>query len=186
MSRIGIKPINVPSNVTVEVKDGGRFGYKQVSVTGPKGTLSEDLRRGVSLEQKEGVIDVVRLNDSNQNRAFHGLYRSIINNMVEGVVNGYTKSLELVGIGYRAEMQGTNLVLSVGFSHKINFTPPVGIEISVEEQTKIKISGSDKQKVGEVAAKIRSFREPEPYKGKGIKYSDEIVKRKSAKAAVAG
>lgn len=185
MSRIGLQEIKIPEGVTVEITDGGDFGYKLVKVAGPKGELTLSIRRGVEIEQNEGLISVKRQNDSKQNKSFHGLYRSLVANMIEGVTNGYSKKLEIVGIGYRAEMQGEKAVFSVGYSHQIELVPPEGIEIAVEDQTQITVSGADKQKVGEIAAKIRSFREPEPYKGKGIKYLDENIKRKSAKTVAA-
>lgn len=181
MSRIGKQPITIPEGVTVNVKDGGKFNYLEVEVTGPKGTLSESLRRGVTVEVKDGEVIVERKNESKQLKSNHGLYRSLIQNMVTGVTEGYSKELEIVGIGYRAELQGEKVVFSLGYSHKIELLPPEGIIISVDEQTKIKVEGASKQKVGEIASKIRSYRKPEPYKGKGVKYVDEVIKRKSAK-----
>ena len=182
MSRIGKMPITIPNGVTVEIVNGGEYGFKEVTVKGPKGELKQSLKRGVDAEVSENQVLVTRENDSKQNRAFHGLFRTLINNMVDGVTKGYTKSLEIVGIGYRAEMQGANLILSVGYSHKINFEPPMGITISVQDQTNVTVEGADKQMVGEVASKIRSFRKPEPYKGKGIRYKGEAVRRKSTKS----
>jgi len=182
MSRIGKMPITIPTEVAVEVINGGDFGYKEVTVKGPKGELKQSLKRGVTVEVKDTEIIVGRENDSKQNKAFHGLFRTLVSNMVEGVTTGYSKSLEIVGIGYRAEMQGENLILSVGYSHKINFEPPVGISIIVADQTNITIQGADKQMVGEVAGKIRAFRKPEPYKGKGVRYKGEVVRRKSTKS----
>ena len=183
MSRIGKKEIQLPNGVEVKVENGGEFGYKTVTVTGPKGTLSQSLQRGVDVKIEATTLSVVRDSDSKQDRAFHGLYRTLISNMVDGVVNGYKKDLEIVGIGYRAEMQGTKLVLSVGYSHKINYQPPVGINIVVADQVNISVDGADKQLVGEVAAKIRAFRKPEPYKGKGIRYKGEKIRKKSTKGA---
>lgn len=183
MSRIGKMPIKIPQGVTVDIQDGGDFGYKLVNVKGPKGELSLSLKRGVKVAQQEDELIVERNNDSKQNKSFHGLYRTLINNMVEGVSTGYSKSLEIVGIGYRAELQGTSLVLSVGYSHKINFPFPTGINITVADQTNITVEGADKQMVGETASKIRGFRPPEPYKGKGIRYKNEVVRRKSTKGA---
>jgi len=181
MSRIGKMPITIPLGVTIEIKDGGDYGYKEVNVKGPKGELNQSLKRGVTVEIRDNQILVGRESDSKQNRAFHGLFRTLVNNMVVGVTTGYSKSLEIVGIGYRAETQGANLILSVGYSHKINYEPPVGITISVQEQTNVTVEGADKQSVGEVAAKIRAFRKPEPYKGKGVRYKGEVVRRKSTK-----
>lgn len=183
MSRIGKLSIQIPASVQVEITDGGRFAFKQVKVTGPKGTLTESIQKGVTLKKEEDKIIVERDSDSKQNRSFHGLYRSLINNMILGVTEGYRKDLEIVGIGYRAEVQGQSVVFSLGYSHKITFTPPEGISIKVEEQTKVAVEGADKQLVGEVAAKIRQFRKPEPYKGKGVRYKGENVRRKSAKSA---
>lgn len=182
MSRIGLAPIEIPSDVKVTIEDGGNFGYKKVIVEGPKGKLEESLRRGVTVEITDSVINLSRESESKQNKAFHGLYRSLINNMVQGVKEGYSRELEIIGIGYRAEVQGNTVVFSLGYAHKINYDQPEGITITIEEQTKIKVEGADKQKVGEVASKIRAFRKPEPYKGKGIRYKDEQVKRKSAKS----
>ena len=182
MSRIGKMPITIPSNVTVEILEGGDFGYKEVLVKGPKGELKQSIKRGAKLELKDGILEVARENDSKQNRAYHGLFRTLVNNMVVGVTEGYSKSLEIIGIGHRAEMQGANLILSIGYSHKINFAPPADIKITVADQTSITVEGPNKQQVGEVAAKIRSFRKPEPYKGKGVRYKGEVVRKKSTKS----
>ncbi len=182
MSRIGLKEIQIPQGVSVEIKDGGNFDYKQVVVTGPKGTLMESIRRGVDFEIADNVLKVKRESETKQNKSYHGLYRSLISNMITGVVNGFSKSLEIVGIGYRAEQQGNKTIFSLGLSHKVEIVPPEGIVIEVEDQTKVKISGIDKQKVGEIATKIRAFRSPEPYKGKGIRYAGEQVRRKSSKS----
>ncbi len=184
MSRIGNAPITIPEGVTVKVTKGGDFYHQLVTVTGPKGSLNESIRYGVTVSVEDGIVTLKREDDKKQNRAYHGLYRSLINNMIIGVSEGYKKELELVGIGYRAEMQGEKLNLSLGFSHKIDFVPPAGIEILVEDQTKLTVSGIDKQAVGETAAKIRGFRPPEPYKGKGVRYSGEVVRRKSVKQGV--
>jgi large subunit ribosomal protein L6 len=183
MSRIGKKTIKIPSGVQVEIKDGGDFAYKQIYVKGPNGELSQSVQRGVGFELNNDELAVVRDNDSKQSRAYHGLYRTLVQNMVDGVTTGFKKELEIVGIGYRAELQGSNLVLSVGYSHKINYQPPAGIKVNVADQVNIAVEGFDKQLVGEVAAKIRSFRKPEPYKGKGIRYKGEKIKRKSTKGA---
>ena len=181
MSRIGYQTIEIPEGVTVTVRDGGRFHFKEVEVTGPKGSLSEPMRRGVTVKVEGNKVELERDNDAKQTKSYHGLYRSLINNMIKGVTEGFSRDLEIVGIGYRAEQQGNNVVFSVGLSHKITLTPPEGIIVTVDEQTKVKVAGASKQKVGEIAAKIRAFRKPEPYKGKGIKYADEQIKRKSAK-----
>lgn len=183
MSRIGKSIIQLGKSVTVSVEEGGNFGFKVVTVKGPKGELKESIRHGVNVVIENDTVTVTRDNDTKQNKAYHGLYRSLIANMVSGVSEGFSKSLEIVGIGYRAELQGQNVVFSLGYSHKIVLTPPAGIVITVDEQTKVKVEGVDKQKVGEIAAKIRSFRSPEPYKGKGVRYVGEIVKKKSTKSA---
>jgi large subunit ribosomal protein L6 len=183
MSRIGKLEITIPQGVTVEVKNGGSYGHQEVFVTGPKGSLSQSVRHGVNTVVEDGVVKMTPADESKQNNSFHGLYRTLINKMVIGVTEGYQKALEIVGIGYRAEVQGRKLVLSLGFSHKINYEPPVGVDVTVEDQTNVKVFGYDKQKVGEAAAKIRSFREPEPYKGKGIRYKGERVKKKSTKSS---
>jgi large subunit ribosomal protein L6 len=183
LSRIGKQPITIPANVTIQIEDGGDFGYKFVHVKGPKGELKQSIKRGVNLKVEDSELFVERANDSKQNKSFHGLYRTLIQNMVLGVTEGFSKSLEIVGIGYRAEFQGQNLVLSLGYSHKINFVPPTGININVQDQNNITIEGADKQLVGEIAAKLRSYRSPEPYKGKGIRYKGEQVRRKSTKGS---
>jgi large subunit ribosomal protein L6 len=182
VSRIGKKPITIPENVTIEIKDGGRFGYKQVDVKGPKGELSESFRRGVEFNLKDNELTLTKENELKQNRGYFGLYRTLVQNMVDGVVNGFSKELEIVGIGYRAEMQGNKLVMSLGYSHKINYEPPKDIIISVTDQTNVKVEGPNKQLVGEIAAKIRAFRKPEPYKGKGVRFKGERIKRKSTKS----
>lgn len=183
MSRIGKKEIQIPNGVEVKVEKGGAFGYKKVIVTGSKGTLEQSVQRGIDIKVEDGHVLVVRDSDSKQDRAYHGLYRTLVSNMIDGVVTGYKKDLEIVGIGYRAEMQGTKLVLSVGYSHKINYQPPAGINIVVTDQVNISVDGADKQLVGEVAAKIRAYRKPEPYKGKGIRYKGEKIRKKSTKGA---
>lgn len=183
MSRIGKKTIILPNGVTLNSQKGGEYNGSLVSVAGPKGELSLSVRPNVTLEINGNEVVVNRVDESKESRAFHGLYRTLINNMVVGVSEGYKKELEIVGIGYRAEVQGTNLVLSVGYSHKITYVPPKDIKISVADQTNIIVEGPDKQVVGEVSAKIRAFRKPEPYKGKGIRYKGEKVRKKSTKSA---
>lgn len=185
MSRIGNAEIQIPEGITVEIKDGGRFFYKEITVIGPNGSLIESVRRGVTFDINDNIVTVKRDNESKQNKSYHGLYRALIANMIEGVTQGYSKELSIVGIGYRAELQGEKVVFSVGYSHKIEFVPPEGITVEVEDQTNVKVSGANKQLVGEVAAKIRGFNPPEPYKGKGIRYKDEQVRRKSAKSTSA-
>lgn len=179
MSRIGRKPVAFAKGVKVQVTG------KDVKITGPKGELSAAVHPDVNIEVMENEILVKRNSDMKEHRSLHGLWRALLQNMVTGVTDGYSRKLELVGVGYRAEMKGARLQLLVGFSHPILFAPPQGIKIETPTQTSIAISGIDKQLVGQVAAKIRSFREPEPYKGKGIKYEGEYVRRKAGKAASA-
>lgn len=185
MSRIGYSEIIIPNGVNVTLEDGGQFGYKSVKVSGPKGELFEDLRRGIIVNIEGSKITLDRENEAKQTKSYHGLYRSLINNMVEGVTNGFVTELEIIGIGYRAEMQGSKAVFSLGYSHKIELEPPENTIIEVEDQTKIKVSGINKHLVGQTAAKIRDMRPPEPYKGKGVRYKGEEVKRKSAKSVSA-
>lgn len=179
MSRVGRKPITIPGGVKVQ-KNG-----QEIKVTGPKGELQASLHPDIAMDMKDGVITVTRPSDGKQHRALHGLWRANIQNMINGVVSGYAKKLELVGVGYRAEMKGKRLQLLLGFSHPILFVPPDGVKLEAPTQTSIIISGTDKQLVGQVAAKIRSFRPPEPYKGKGVKYEGEYIRRKAGKAAAA-
>mgnify|MGYP000465557740 CR=1 FL=1 len=176
MSRIGKKPISLPAGVKVTV-DGN-----QVTVQGSKGTLTQTLPKGITVTQEDNQIIVRRANDDKQQRAFHGLIRALIANMVEGVTNGFEKKLELVGVGYRAQLQGKKLVINIGFSHPVEVDAPEGIEFEVPAPTKITVKGIDKQAVGNTAAHIRAIRKPEPYKGKGIKYENEVVRRKAGKA----
>ncbi len=177
MSRIGRKPIPVPDGVTVTIEPG------TVSVKGPKGELSQRISRDMKVEQKDGVLTVERPTDRGPHRALHGLTRSLIANMVEGVTNGYERRLEIQGVGYRARLQGKTLELSVGYSHTVQIHAPEGIEFEVPQQTEIVVRGIDKQLVGEIAARIRRVRPPEPYKGKGIRYAGEQVRRKVGKRA---
>jgi len=180
MSRIGRKPITVPAGVDVTI-DGSA-----VTVKGPKGTLSGTFNSNMTIAMDAGVITVTRPNDEKENRSLHGLTRTLIANMVEGVSNGYSKTLDIVGIGYRANLQGKDLVLSVGYSHTVTIAAPEGITIACPSPNQIVVSGADKQKVGQLAAEIRGVRPPEPYKGKGIRYSDEHVRRKEGKAGKGG
>jgi large subunit ribosomal protein L6 len=181
MSRIGIKPIPVPNGVMVTIGD-----RNNVTVKGPKGELSGSFSPRMKITQEDGQVTVSRPNDARENKALHGLTRSLLNNMVVGVTDGYTKVLEIQGVGYRAQMQGKNLVLNVGFSHPVTMQPPEGITYGVEANTRVTVTGIDKQMVGEQAAKIRIVRPPEPYKGKGIRYQGEYVRRKAGKAGKAG
>ena len=176
MSRIGKKPISLPAGVKVTV-DGNTL-----TVQGSKGTLIQTLPEGITINQEDNQLLVQRADDSKQQRAFHGLTRALSANMVEGVTNGFEKKLELVGVGYRAQMQGKKLVISIGFSHPVEVDAPEGIEFEVPAPTRITIRGIDKQLVGNTAAHIRAIRKPEPYKGKGIKYENEYIRRKAGKA----
>lgn len=177
MSRIGKKPVEIPKGVTINL-DGNN-----IKVKGPKGELSRTIHPSMKTEIAEGELIVTRPNDLKESRALHGLTRALIQNMVVGVTESYKKSLEIVGVGYKAELKGKNLLLNIGYSHPIYFVPPEEIKLEVPAPTQIIISGNDKELVGLVAAKIRSFRKPEPYKGKGIKYSDERIIRKAGKTA---
>jgi large subunit ribosomal protein L6 len=177
MSRIGRKPIEVPDGVTVDV------GGSLVSVKGPKGELSQVVDRDMRIALDDGVLTVERPTDRGPHRALHGLTRSLLANMVEGVTNGYEKRLEIQGVGYRARLQGKALELSVGYSHPVSVPAPEGIEFEVPQQTEVIVRGIDKQLVGEIAARIRRVRPPEPYKGKGIRYAGEHVRRKVGKRA---
>ena len=177
MSRIGRKPIPVVKGVKVEKKDG------VVKITGPKGELSARVPDSIGVEIKEGIISVTRSSDEKAQKALHGTWRAHLRNMIHGVTEGFQRKLEIVGVGYKAEMKGTKLQLVLGYSHPILFLPPGNIKIEVPQPTNIIISGIDRQLVGQIASKIRSFRPPEPYKGKGIKYEGEYIRRKAGKAA---
>lgn len=177
MSRIGKKQIDIPNGVTITKKGSS------VHVKGPKGELDFNVHPEISVEVNENIVLVKRNDDAKENRSLHGLTRSILQNMVDGVTETYTKVLNIVGVGYKAELKGENLLLNIGYSHPIYFIPPKDIIIQVPLPTQIVINGIDKQLVGQVAAKIRSIRKPEPYKGKGIKYSDEVIVRKAGKTA---
>jgi len=180
MSRIGRRPVAVPSSVEVTI-DGRR-----VTVTGPKGTLSRDLHPDMTVSREDGNLVVTRPTEQKTHKQLHGLTRTLVANMVQGVSGGFTRELDLVGVGFRASRQGGDLLLTLGYSHPIRYTPPEGITIEVPAPTQISISGSDKEIVGQVAAKIRSFRKPEPYKGKGILYRGEKLRRKAGKSGKAG
>lgn len=180
MSRIGIQPIVVPNGVNVEIGSDNA-----VQVKGPKGQLSQKLTPRLQIVQEDGSVRVVRTSEEREVKALHGLTRSLLNNMVVGVTEGYTKTLEIQGVGYRAQMQGKTLVLNVGFSHTVPIVPPEGITFQVEGNNRVLVSGIDKQAVGEEAARIRGVRPPEPYKGKGIRYAGEFVRRKAGKAGKA-
>ena len=175
MSRIGNKPVVIPAGVTIDLKDN------TVTVKGPKGELSYTFNQNITLVQNEGEVVFTRPDDTKENKTIHGTTRAVFNNMVVGVTEGFQRELELIGVGYRAQLQVKKLVLNVGYSHPVEFTPEEGIEIEVPSNTKVIVKGYDKQKVGELAANIRGVRPPEPYKGKGIRYTDEYVRRKEGK-----
>ena len=178
MSRIGKAPITVPSGVDVTLSG------RSIAVKGPKGSLNRELPGEITIRQDDGVLVVERPDDDRYNRALHGLTRSLVNNMVLGVTEGFVKELEIVGVGYRATAQGpTKIELALGFSHAVNVEAPEGITFEVPQPTRIRVSGIDKEAVGQVAANIRKIRKPEPYKGKGIRYAGEYVQRKAGKAA---
>ena len=176
MSRIGRTPVTIPAGVTVTIADGN-----VVTVKGPKGTLTQTFSPILTIEQKDGVLTVTRPNDLKESRSLHGLTRSLLHNMVVGVTEGFKKELEINGIGYRAAKQGKQVVLNVGFSHQVFVDEIEGITLDVPQPNQIVVSGCDKQKVGQFAAEVRSIRPPEPYKGKGIKYDDEVIRRKEGK-----
>lgn len=175
MSRIGKAPITVPAGVDVTI--AGRT----VTIKGPKGTLSRDIPGEIIVRKEESTILVERPNDERENRSLHGLSRTLVNNMVIGVTDGFTKELEIVGVGYRAEAQGQNLRLALGFSHPVMVPAPEGISFEIPQQTRVIVKGIDKELVGQVAANIRSIRKPEPYKGKGVRYLGERIVRKAGK-----
>ena len=178
MSRIGKSPITIPSGVEVTLLD------RHVTVKGPQGTLERDLPGEIAIEREDSTLLVTRPDDQRQNRALHGLTRSLVNNMVQGVSAGFTKELEIVGVGYRAIAQGPNKIeLALGFSHPVFVDAPAGITFEVPVPTKIVVKGIDKELVGQVAANIRKIRKPEPYKGKGVRYAGEVVRRKAGKSA---
>ena len=176
MSRIGRMPVPIPGGVDVTI-DG-----REVTVTGPKGKLSLEVAEPIEVSQRDGVITVTRPNDEGNVRALHGLSRSLVANMVTGVTEGYRKTLEIVGVGYRVQARGSNLEFSLGFSHPVVITPPEGITFRVEAPTRFVVEGIDKQQVGEIAAQIRKLRKPDPYKGKGVRYQGEQIRRKVGKA----
>ncbi|BAY19725.1 50S ribosomal protein L6 [Nostoc sp. HK-01] len=180
MSRIGKRPITIPAKVQITI-DGTK-----VVVKGPKGELSRDLPVNVTVSQEGETLQVVRKDDSRTSRQMHGLSRTLVANMVEGVSQGFQRRLEIQGVGYRAQVQGRNLVLNMGFSHQVNIEPPDGIQFAVEGNTNVIVSGYDKEIVGNTAAKIRAVRPPEPYKGKGIRYAGEVVRRKAGKTGGKG
>ncbi|MYL65871.1 50S ribosomal protein L6 [Bacillus hwajinpoensis] len=175
MSRVGLKPIEIPSDVTIDIKGD------VVTIKGPKGELSRTFSPDIKVNIEENVLTVARPSDHKEHRALHGTTRSLIANMVEGVTKGFEKGLEIIGVGYRASKSGQKLILNVGYSHPVEMVPEEGIEIEVPSNTKVVVKGIDKERVGAVAANIRSVRTPEPYKGKGIRYEGEYVRRKEGK-----
>ncbi len=180
MSRIGNLPVTIPASVEITIGDDNT-----VTVNGPKGSLSQQFRPTMRLERENGPVLVQRPDNLRENRSLHGLTRTLLNNMVVGVTDGYKRDLEIQGVGYRAALDGSVLVLSVGFSHPVRMTPPDGVTYTLDGNTRLSVSGIDKQQVGEEAARIRRVRPPEPYKGKGIRYAGERVRRKAGKAGKA-
>ena len=176
MSRIGRKPINIPAGVDVKFNNG------VITVKGAKGTLTQNVHPNMNVEIENNVINVTRPNDDKENRSLHGLTRTLISNMIEGVTNGYKKELEVNGVGYRVQKQGKNLVMNLGYSHQVIVSDTDDVTTEVQGSNKIIVHGIDKQKVGQFAAEVREKRKPEPYKGKGIKYVDEVIRRKEGKA----
>ncbi|MEN1762149.1 50S ribosomal protein L6 [Anoxynatronum sibiricum] len=176
MSRIGKKPIDLPQGVEIKIDE-----KNLVTVKGPMGTLSQQISKEISVEVADGVVTITRPSDLKKHKSLHGLSRSLVANMVEGVTKGFEKKLEIVGVGYRANKQGSQVVLSLGYSHPVELTEPEGITLDVPSQTEIIVKGIDKQLVGNYAAKIRAYRKPEPYKGKGVRYAGEIIRRKEGK-----
>ncbi|HPT68596.1 MAG TPA: 50S ribosomal protein L6 [Syntrophomonas sp.] len=176
MSRIGRKPITRPDNVKVTIEEN------IITVEGPKGVLTQQIPQDITIEITDGQLQVNRPSDTANHRALHGLTRALVANMVQGVSQGFEKKLELVGVGYRAQLQGNKLLINIGFSHPVEVEPSQGIEFEVPAPTKITVKGIDKQLVGNTAAHIRAIRKPEPYKGKGIKYEGEVIRRKAGKA----
>ncbi len=177
MSRIGYSPITIPAGVDIKIE-----AENAVTVKGPKGTLSKKLHRDMIIEKNDNTLLVKRPSEDKEHKSLHGLTRTLINNMVIGVTEGFSKTLEINGVGYRAAKQGNKLNLTLGFSHPVEMDPPAGITIDVPQPNQIVISGTDKQNVGQFAAQVREMRPPEPYKGKGIKYADEVIRRKEGKA----
>ncbi len=179
MSRVGKNPVVIPSGVEVKLTNG------ILTVKGPKGELSRPMHKDMNVAVEADAVTVTRPSESKTHRALHGTTRANIQNMIIGVTEGYKKSLELVGVGYKVELSGNNLVMSIGFSHQVAFVPPQGITFEVASATALSVSGIDKQLVGQIAAKVRGIRPPEPYKGKGIKYAGEYIRRKAGKTAKA-
>ncbi|MCJ1909344.1 50S ribosomal protein L6 [Planococcus ruber] len=176
MSRVGKKPIEVPANVTITIADNN-----VVTVKGPKGELTRTFNQDIAITVEENMLTVTRPSDSKEHRTIHGTTRALLANMVQGVSEGFERALELIGVGYRAQLQGQKLVLNVGYSHPVEFTPEEGVQVEVPANTKVVVKGIDKERVGALASNIRQTRPPEPYKGKGIRYEGEVVRRKEGK-----
>lgn len=177
MSRVGKNPINLPSGVQLSVSDG------VVTVKGPKGQLNQNLCHGIQVEVDGQTVQVVRPDESRQSRASHGLVRALVNNMVTGVSTGFEKKLEIIGVGYRAEVKGSQLLMNLGYSHQVVYDIPQGVSVVLEKQNSLTVQGVDKQKVGQAAAEIRAFRSPDAYKGKGVRYVGEYIRIKAGKSA---
>ena len=180
MSRVGKKPIVLPAGVKVSISD------TQLEVQGPKGKLNTPVPPGISFSMDKGELVCARESDARQHRALHGLARALANNAVKGVTEGFTRDLDIVGVGYRAQVEGKKVVLALGFSHPVEYAIPEGIKVAIEKQTHVTVSGIDRQKVGQVAAEIRRLRKPDPYKQKGIRYVGEVLKKKAGKAGATG
>lgn len=185
MSKVGQMPIEYDSSkITITVEKGGTFGNQTVTVKGTQGELTQSINKGVTISATDGKVEVTRKNDEISSKGFHGLYRTLIANMIQGVNDGYEKKLEIHGVGYRGAQKGEGIELNLGFSHQVNFEPPADVKVAMADQNTIVVTGIDKQRVGQVAAEIRALRKPEPYKGKGIRYAGEQIRRKSGKANI--
>ena len=180
MSRVGRKVIPIPKDVKISIEEATLY------VQGPKGKLTTPVPPGISFTQKDGELSAQRTNDERQQRAFHGLARALANNAIKGVTDGFSKELDIVGVGYKAAVEGNRVVLALGYSHPVEYRIPEGIKVAVEKQTRVTVSGIDRQRVGQVAAEIRNLRKPDPYKQKGIRYVGEILKKKAGKAGATG
>ena len=178
MSRIGQKPIEIPSGVKIELNNN------VMNVEGPKGKLSQNYSNEVKIDIDNNLAVVTRLNESKRAKGMHGLYRNLLNNMVIGVSQGFTRNLQIIGVGYKAEVKGSNLILHLGFAHPVEYAIPKDIQVSIDANTKISVTGINKQKIGQMCAEIRAYKPPEPYKGKGIRYEDEVVRKKVGKTGV--
>lgn len=184
MSRVGNVPIKIEEGVEVQILDGGEFSNKLVKVSGQKGELQLSIRRGIEVKLEDDLVKLNRKDDTKRLKSLHGLYRTLISNLITGVTKGYIKELEIVGVGYKAGLKGNDLELNLGLNHPVFFPAPEGIKFEVSDNVNVKISGIDSVLVGNTAAKIREIKKPEPYKGKGIRYKGEYVRRKAGKAAI--